>query len=233
MYWPNSENISMPKEMASMPAKVLLLEDQETTRKILAEVIGADPMLDLVASFDSVADGIAWLEHSAPDVLLVDLKLVDGLGIEVIRHCARLYPDCPILVLSASSEAEDVDSCLREGALGYLVKDDGLHAVAQAIRDMVLGGSPVSPSILRRLLFRKKRDERPRVAIPLDGQIALTKRELAVLNLIAQGLTYEETARQLCISVLTVQNYIKRLYRKLAVRSRGQAVFEAQRRGLL
>ncbi len=225
----------MSKESISLPVKILLLEDQATTQKILSEVIASEQDFELAAVFDNVADGLRWLETSRPDVLLVDLKLKDGPGIEVIRACAKRYPSCSIMVLTVSLDEEDVNACIQAGALGYLVKEDGLHGVGKAIRDLLLGGSPISPFVMRRLLFESSKMKRGTVtADAIDGKdIEFTKRELAVLALIAQGLTYEETAKRLCISVLTVQNYIKRLYRKLSVNSRGQAVFEAQRRGFL
>jgi DNA-binding NarL/FixJ family response regulator len=137
------------------------------------------------------------------------------------------------MVLTVSSDDEDVYACLEAGALGYLVKDQGLHMVASAIRDLVRGGSPMSPLIARKVLLQYGKGRADKTKSASDKNIEFTKRELAVLALIAQGLTYEETAERLCISVLTVQNYIKRLYRKLSVNSRGQAVFEAHRRGLI
>ncbi|MDQ9170420.1 response regulator transcription factor [Oxalobacteraceae bacterium R-40] len=225
----------MQNERISSTIKILLLEDQSTTQKILAEVIASEQNFELLAVCDTVADGLRWLESSEPDVLLVDLKLKDGLGIDVIRACANRHPNCSIMVLTVSLDESDVNACIQAGALGYLVKEDGLLGVGKAIRDLVLGGSPISPFVMRRLLFESaKKYPRTVNADAADGKkIEFTKRELAVLSLIAQGLTYEETAKRLCISVLTVQNYIKRLYRKLSVNSRGQAVFEAQRRGFL
>jgi DNA-binding NarL/FixJ family response regulator len=231
----------MLPESPSLPIKILLLEDQPTTQKILSEVIASERDFELSAVFDCVADGLRWLENSEPNVLLVDLKLRDGLGIDVIRACAKRYPNCSIMVLTVSLDEEDVNACIQAGALGYLVKEDGLHGVGKAIRDLVLGGSPISPFVMRRLIFESSRGKGDRTGsgsindknVEDSKNIHFTKRELAVLALIAQGLTYEETAKRLCISVLTVQNYIKRLYRKLSVNSRGQAVFEAQRRGFL
>jgi DNA-binding NarL/FixJ family response regulator len=235
---------AMLPESTSLPVKILLLEDQPTTQRILSEVIASERDFELAAVFDSVSDGLCWLENFEPNVLLVDLKLRDGLGIDVIRACAKRYPNCSIMVLTVSLDEEDVNACIQAGALGYLVKEDGLHGVGKAIRDLVLGGSPISPFVMRRLIIESSRAKGGKISVGSIGSgndkdsedrpdIHFTKRELAVLALIAQGLTYEETAKRLCISVLTVQNYIKRLYRKLSVNSRGQAVFEAQRRGFL
>src|SRR3954463_7490358 len=92
--------------------RVLLLEDEPVTRKMLSVAIESDPGLKLLAAFDSVRDGLAWLDRSAPDVLLVDLKLEDGLGIDVIRTCSQRHPDCSIIVLTASNEESDVIACI-------------------------------------------------------------------------------------------------------------------------
>jgi DNA-binding NarL/FixJ family response regulator len=158
-------------------------------------------------------------------------------GIDVIRACSQRYPDCSIIVLTASNEESDVIVCIAAGALGYLLKEDGLHGVAHAVRDIRRGGSPMSSSIIRKILLQARNSEKQKAVVTdadadEDG-IHFTGRKISVLQLIARGLSYEEAAQTLSISILTVQNYIKRLYRKLSVNSRGKAVFEAPRRGLL
>jgi DNA-binding NarL/FixJ family response regulator len=223
----------MLQETLSPCISVLLLEDEPVTRKILSAVIEADPGLKLLAAFDSVRDGLAWLKTSAPDVLLLDLRLKDGLAIDVIQACSQHHPDCSIIVLTASDEGADVTACIEAGALGYLLKEDGLHDIGRAVRDIRLGGSPVSSSIIRKILIQSRHGDKVKVRVMNEDDIHFTEREISVLQLIARGLSYDEIAQTLSISVLTVQNYIKRLYRKLSVNSRGRAVFEAQRRGLL
>jgi DNA-binding CsgD family transcriptional regulator len=129
----------------------------------------------------------------------------------------------------------DVIACIAAGALGYLLKEEGLRDIGYAVRDIQRGGSPMSSSIIRKILIQSRNGEKEKMPVPEgDGdEIHFTNREISVLQLIARGCSYEEIAQALSISILTVQNYIKRLYRKLSVNSRGKAVFEAQRRGLL
>jgi DNA-binding NarL/FixJ family response regulator len=222
----------LPKT-ASSPITVAIVEDDAITRKILSAVIESDPGLELLASFDNVTSALAWLETKSADVVLVDLRLKDGLGIEVIRACARYHPECDAVVLTASSEDKDVASCIAAGARGYLLKEDGACQIVRAVQELRFGGSPVSPLIARKILDQLRNSEKAKLNVVDTEKNLLSKREIAVLQLIARGCTYEEIARNLSISIMTVQNHIKSIYSKLSVNSRGKAVFEAQQRGLL
>jgi len=223
----------MLQQAPSTPIKVAILEDESVTRKILCAVIESDPGLELVASFDSVKSAMTWLETGQADVMLVDLRLRDGLGIDVIRTCAKLHPACDTIVLTASSEDADVAACIEAGARGYLLKEDGACQIVRAVQELQFGGSPVSPLIVRKIIDQVRNTDRGKVAISDEEKNLLSKREISVLQLIARGFTYEEIAQNLSISIMTVQNHIKSIYSKLAVNSRGRAVFEAQQRGLL
>jgi DNA-binding NarL/FixJ family response regulator len=213
--------------------RVAILEDESVTRKILGAVVESDPGLQLVGSFDSVSSALAWLETSSPDVLLVDIRLKDGLGIEVIRKCAKFHPTCDTVVLTASSEDKDVAACIEAGARGYLLKEDGACQIVRAVQELRFGGSPVSPLIARKILDQLRNNDKTKITVTEDEKGLLSKREISVLQLIARGCTYEEIAQNLSISIMTVQNHIKSLYSKLSVNSRGRAVFEAQQRGYL
>lgn len=219
----------------SAPITVAIVEDDAITRKILSAVIESDPGLTLMESFDSVANALAWLETTCADVVLVDLRLKDGLGIEVIRACTRYHPECDAVVLTSSSEDKDVAACIGAGARGYLLKEDGACQIVRAVQELRFGGSPVSPLIARKILEQLRNTEKVKVpvAIAEEEKNLLSKREVAVLQLIARGCTYEEIAQNLSISIMTVQNHIKSIYSKLSVNSRGKAVFEAQQRGIL
>jgi DNA-binding NarL/FixJ family response regulator len=223
----------MLQQSPSTPIKVAILEDESVTRKILSAVIESDPGLQLMASFDNIGNALAWLETDSPDVFLVDLRLRDGLGIEVIRACARLHPNCDTVVLTASSEDHDVAACIEAGARGYLLKEDGACQVVRAVQELQFGGSPVSPLIVRKIIDQVRSTERIKTPISEEEKNLLSKREISVLQLIARGFTYDEIAQNLSISIMTVQNHIKSIYSKLEVNSRGRAVFEAQQRGLL
>jgi DNA-binding NarL/FixJ family response regulator len=145
----------------------------------------------------------------------------------------KLQPKCDILVITMSSDEDSVLACIEAGASGYVLKDAGRLDVVRAVLDLRAGGSPISPIIARKVLARM-RD--PKKAGADDGSaqtVFLTKREAAILDRIARGDSYGDVAKLLSLSVGTVQTHIKNIYDKLSVHSRGEAVFEAHRRGLL
>jgi DNA-binding NarL/FixJ family response regulator len=214
---------------------VLIVEDDAVTRKILCLAIEAEPELKLMAAFDSVKPALEWLETETPDVLMTDLGLPDGSGIEIIRVCAQHHPLADIMVVTMSSDEANVLACIEAGASGYVLKDAGKTDIARAVLDLRDGGAPMSPAIARMVLAKVRDGKKLPAAIASHSAAAtsLTKREAAILDLIAQGDSYGEVAKLLSVSVGTVQTHIKNIYGKLAVHSRGEAVFEAHRRGLL
>lgn len=213
---------------------VLIVEDDAVTRKALCLAIESDPALKLLDALDSVESSLAWLKTAAPDVLMVDLGLPDGSGIDVIRACAQRYPDTDIMVVTMSSDEANVLSCIEAGASGYVLKNAGKMDIARAVLDLCAGGAPMSPAIARMVLMKVRDGKRVAPTPVADHAVAtLTRREAAILDLIAQGDSYGEVAKLLSVSVGTVQTHIKNIYGKLAVHSRGEAVFEAHRRGLL
>jgi DNA-binding NarL/FixJ family response regulator len=217
------------------PIRVVMVEDDAVTRKHLSLIIASEPALRLLAVFDSVQPAVEWLAANPVDVLLTDLGLPDGSGIDVIRACVRLRPDCDIMVVTVSSDEHNVLACVEAGASGYVLKDAGRTDVARAILDLRAGGAPMSPAIARTVLA-KVRDGKKNIApsaADAPAETALTKREAAILELIARGESYGDVAKVLSVSVGTVQTHIKNIYGKLSVHSRGEAVFEAHRRGLL
>jgi DNA-binding NarL/FixJ family response regulator len=225
----------MSQAAARKPITVMIVEDDIITRKVLAAAVDSEPALQLVASFDSVRPALAWLETTPVDLLLTDLGLPDGSGLDVIRACVESCPQCGIMVITMSSDEDSVLSCIEAGAAGYVLKDAGRLDVVHALMDLYSGGSPISPLIARKVLARM-RDAMPVSSTPATGEsarIVLTRREASILDLIARGDSYGEVAKVLSVSVGTVQTHVKNIYGKLSVHSRGEAVFEAQRRGLL
>lgn len=213
---------------------VLIVEDDAVTRKSLCLAVEAVPALKLLAEFDSVRPALDWLSANAADVLLTDLGLPDGSGLEIIHACVRRHPATDIMVVTMSSDEENVLACIEAGAAGYVLKDAGRMDIARAILDLRAGGAPMSPAIAR-MVLAKVRDGKKGALSTLSpsSATALTKREAAILDLIAQGDSYGEVAKVLSVSVGTVQTHIKNIYGKLSVHSRGEAVYEAHRRGLL
>lgn len=219
-------------------------------REFFAGSVSRCPELQLAASVGSVAEARAWLDDdvNTVDVLLTDLGLPDGSGLEVIRHATRLHPACESLVISMFGDEDNVLASIEAGALGYIHKDSAPDDIAQTILEMKAGASPISPMIARRVLTKyrsssqahheelgKSKTAAPASMDPLasDDETLLTGREQEVLALIARGFSYQEIARLKEVSVHTVQTHIKNLYGKLAVHSKNEAVFEATRMGLL
>ena len=191
------------------------------------------PSLRLASAFGSVNDALHGLEQEGIELLLTDLGLPDGSGLEIIRHCRRVLPDADIMVITMSSEESQVFACIEAGASGYVLKEAGHADIVRAILDLRAGGSPISPMIARKVLARMRStrtsgDEGLSTEMP-----GLTRRESAILELISRGGSFAKVAAALSLSVSTVQTHVKRIYGKLSVHSRSEAVFEAHRRGLL
>ena len=164
-------------------------------------------------------------------MLLVDLGLPDIGGIELIRYCAKHLPECDVMVVTVFGDEQHVVGSLEAGATGYLLKDTLPEDIAEQIRTLHAGGSPISPVIARQLLSRLA-PAGPGTA-PAEGAPVLSDRELAVLTLATKGFTYEEIAQMMSVSKHTVMTYVKRSYRKLQVNSKSEAVYEARKLGLL
>jgi DNA-binding NarL/FixJ family response regulator len=228
----------------------MVVEDDPQMRDFFAASVTRCSDLMLAASVGTVADAKSWLNGNTQtlDVLLTDLGLPDGSGLEVIRHAIARNPRCEPLVISMFGDEGNVLSSIEAGALGYIHKDSTPDDIAQTILELREGGSPISPSIARRVLSKysqlgaSKREPEGQQAQQrkladdfdaLDRRNLLSPRELDVLRLIARGFSYAEIARLESISMHTVQGHIKNIYSKLSVHSRSEAVFEATRIGLL
>lgn len=229
---------------------VLIVEDDAQMREFFAGSVARSDALALVAGVGTVAEAQAWLDQPGQrvDVLLTDLGLPDGSGLEVIRHARTRHPECEALVISMFGDEDNVLASIEAGALGYIHKDSAPEDVAQTILDMKAGASPISPMIARRVLakYRALQTMSPApppvpdsgwgdldALVPATERVQLSNREQEVLELIARGFSYAEIARLKAVSVHTVQTHIKNLYGKLAVHSKSEAVYEATRMGLL
>jgi len=210
--------------------RVALVEDDREARDRLVESIRQQSSLQLTAVYSTGGEALAGLESGAPDVLLVDLGLPDVSGLQIVRYVSQRYPECDILVISIFGDEANVLAALEAGAGGYLLKGSLQHDIAFDIRDLRNGGSPLSPVIARQVLKRLRPAAAERKA---DDETLLTARETEILNAISRGFSYAETAQLLGVSVGTVHTFLKRIYRKLAVHSKTEAVFEANRLGLI
>ena len=209
---------------------ILLVEDDEVTRSRLAEAIRAHPELDLVGDAGSLAAARAEITRRPPDVLLVDLGLPDGSGVDLIRELKRNSPATEAMVITVFGDEQHVVAAIEAGATGYILKDGSSQYVANSILELVHGGAPISPAIARHLL-RRFREPAPPARAPDAPE--LTGREREVLDLLVKGFTFAEIGDLLAISGHTVTTHVKHIYRKLEVRSRAEAVYEAMQLGLV
>lgn len=223
------------------PLRVLVVDDNPVLRDRFSLAIGHDASLVLVDAVGTGAQAQQCITKHSPDVLLVDLGLPDMHGTEVIRFALCHSADIDCLVVTMFGDETNVMASIEAGATGYLLKDASDAEICKCIRDVHAGGSPISPAVARRVLSRVRNSVA--VATPMLKEVQqtgsesmitpLSPRETEVLQLVAKGLSFEETGKVLGISHSTVQTHVKRLYRKLAVHSRTEAVYEARHQGIL
>jgi DNA-binding NarL/FixJ family response regulator len=218
--------------------RVAIIEDEPEFRLRFERILAAEPWLELVGSAADFAQGRVLVEAQAADLYLVDLGLPDGDGRDLIRLATRDRADVDVLVVTVFGDDAHVLAAIEAGATGYLLKDSEPRQVVDWIRTLRAGGSPLNPVIARRLLQRFRggvpagRATAPQPAVPAVVN-PLSARETEILQLLAKGLSYAEIGELLGISAHTVTQHIKKIYRKLSVHSRGEAVFEATQMGIL
>jgi DNA-binding NarL/FixJ family response regulator len=231
---------------------VALVEDDPIFRHRFEEVLLNAPDMALSASAANFPDALNLLSGHPPDVLLVDIGLPNGhSGIELIRLAVDCWPSCVIMVLTVFGDEQNVLGAIRAGAMGYLLKDADDKILAEHIRSLRRGESPISPVIARQLL----RQLMPMPTTTLsdtpflntnkpvklcqtkdkfgDFTPTLSAQEANVLNLIAKGFTLKEVVTLLDISINSVKTNVQRCYRKLQVHSQTEAIYEARRLGLI
>lgn len=208
--------------------QVLLVEDDIPTQQWLVQLLDATREARVVHACATVADAVAWLRgnHTA-NIVLTDLGLPDGSGLDVIREACR-HPGREVLVLSIFGDERNVLAAIDAGASGYILKDGNLDAVRDHLHCLRTGGAPLSPRIARTLIRRSRSEAHPAVAI--DQPPLLSERELEVLTGVGKGFSYAEVADALGITTNTVRTHVRKIYEKLAVNSRMEAVYEYNRR---
>jgi DNA-binding NarL/FixJ family response regulator len=214
-----------------MVKNVLIVEDDLTTAESFAQAISGSNRLALVGLVHSVAAAKRALSGQKVDVCLVDLGLPDGSGLDVIRHACEIARPVFCLVISVFGDEPSVVSAIEAGASGYLLKDALTMSVTAEIDTLLAGGSPLSPIVAKLVLKRFKASQPQR--LPESELVRLSPREGEVLNLIARGCTYSEVSKALGISNVTVATHLNNVYLKLSVHSRSEAVYEANRLGLI
>ncbi|RZJ04419.1 MAG: response regulator transcription factor [Haliea sp.] len=232
---PDAHATRQPRAMI----QVALVDDDVEVQNAIAAAIGTASDITLVSMANTHAAGLQLLEGPAADVLLVDLGLPGGSGIDVIRRASERWPRCAVMVCTTFADEMHVLQSIEAGASGYLLKDGGAGDMLAEIRSLHGGGSPISPLIARQILMRFRpapvaREAAPGRAANAGGeQAALSAREQEVLELITKGFTADEIAQLMQVSTHTVQTFVRRIYGKLKVTSRAEAIYEARSQGLL
>jgi DNA-binding NarL/FixJ family response regulator len=225
------------KNVSSPPIQVFVIEDDAHFCATLCDAIDSASDLRVAGRAMSMADGLALLDGPPGDVLLVDLGLPDGSGIEVIDEAARRWPQCGIMVSTHFGDEAHVMQSIQAGATGYLLKNSAPFKIADEIRSLVNGGSPITPIIARKILTQFRHVPLVATEAPVDpnqdAPSPLSVREAEVLTLITKGFTSQEIAQLMSVSPFTVRSFIRRIYIKLKVNSKAEAIFEARSQGLL
>jgi DNA-binding NarL/FixJ family response regulator len=208
---------------------VTLVEDDIDIRERISALIIQHDQFELLDASGSVAQGLAALLKHTPDVLLTDIGLPDGSGIDIIRAIEQHHLDCDAMVISGFKDENLVFNALEAGAKAYILKHDKSQTITDAILGMINGGAPMSPVIARMMLlkFHTVKDQ----SIPLPE--ALTPRQTKILKLLSQGFSAKEVSEKLNISYYTVTTHIKNIYNKLQVNSRSEAIYQAIQQGLI
>jgi DNA-binding NarL/FixJ family response regulator len=226
------------ESMSDAPISIIIVEDEPEFRRRFAQIIEGEPSMRLAGVAANRREAQVIIDKEDFDVLLIDLGLPDGNGIELIKQVSQKKPEADIMVVTVFGDEQHVVSSIEAGATGYILKDSTPADVISCIRLLRAGGSPVSPVVARSVLRAIRNRMGSSAASPAARTSTpennpLSARETEILQLLAKGMSFNEIGEILGISPHTVTAHIKKIYRKLAVHSRGEAVYEATQMGLL
>jgi DNA-binding NarL/FixJ family response regulator len=198
---------------------VSIVDDERGLRQSIATFISGSSGFRCVSTYGTAEAALQGLPADRPDVVLMDIHMAGMNGIECVQHLKALLPDLQILMLTVYEDTDQIFKALAAGASGYLLKRLTPTKLLEAIGEVYAGGSPMSSSIARKVVASFQG------AGPATDQDALlSPREQMVLDCLSKGLAYKQIADQMGISVTTIRTYLRRIYEKLHVRSRSEAV---------
>ncbi|WP_141580000.1 response regulator transcription factor [Actinomadura sp. WMMA1423] len=201
--------------------RVLLVDDHPVVREGLRGILGAEDGIEVAGEAGSAAEAVVAARACEPDVVLMDLRMPDGDGVQATRDLLARHPACRVVVLTTCENDADILRAVEAGATGYLLKDAGRRELAEGIRAAARGETALAPAVAARLVSRMR------------SPGGLSPREIEVLRLVGAGRTNAEIGRELLISEATVKTHLLRAFEKLGVSDRTAAVTAALRRGIL
>jgi hypothetical protein len=207
-----------------MSISISIVEDNDKLRGTLAKVIGRAEGFRLASDYANAEDALADLPKIKPDAVLMDINLPGINGVECVRQLKSLLPQTQVMMLTVYEDTENIFNALAAGANGYMLKRTPTKDLIAAIREMQRGGSPMTTHIARLVVQSFQKPVSAGQAATHRELSELSEREQQVLDLLVQGLIYKEIAEKLGISYETVHTYIRRIYEKLQVRTRTEAV---------
>jgi len=208
-----------------MPITVSIVEDNDQLRGTLARVISRAEGFQCISQYANAEDALKDIPNMRPGVVLMDINLPGMNGVECVRQLKQLLPQTQVMMLTVYEDTENIFNALAAGASGYMLKRTPRDELLDAIREVHRGGSPMTTHIARKVVqsFQK-------TPAMIETTENLSPREVEVLDLLSQGLIYKEISDKLGISYETVHTYIRRIYEKLQVRTRTEAVAKFLRR---
>ena len=216
---------------ASARIRLLIIDDSQVVRIGLRTLLGMEPSLEIVGEAANVAEGVAAAAQLKPDVVLLDIRLPDGSGVDACRQILQQPHEARVLFLTSVLDDGIIDEAIRAGAHGYMLKEVDGRGLVKAIRDVAAGLSALDPVITTRVMQLAKAGGGQR-----DPLAQLSVQEKRVLSLIAEGCTNKEAAARLNLSEKTVKNYLSTVFEKLHVSHRAQAAViyaqQEQKKGL-
>ena len=211
------------------PVKVVVADDQTIVREGLVTLLGTLDSVTVVGAAASGEDAVRLVEQTAPDVVLMDLRMPGVDGIEATDRIHRLHPGTRVVVLTTYADDESIVGALRAGAIGYLTKDADGTQIGRALQAAAAGQAILDPEVQSRLVQAARLGQERRAPEPPDG---LTRREVEVLALMAEGRTNAEIAETLFLGEATVKSHVNHIFAKTHSRDRAAAVAYAHRHGL-
>jgi len=202
-----------------MAINVSIVEDSDKFRETLARVLNRAEGFRCISHYPNAEDALKALPNDKPEVVLMDINLPGMNGVECVRQLKQLMPTLQVMMLTVYEDTENIFNALAAGATGYMLKRTSRDELLEAIREVHRGGSPMTTHIARKVVLSFQR------AAPASSPTEnLSPREQEVLDCLAKGFLYKEIAEKLQISYETVHTYIRRIYEKLQVRTRTEAV---------